>query len=193
MPHKERNDNMKKKTVFRPEISLELHLSSHHKQSIVKVRDVDDTITILDGIKELTNDHLAIIYLDKDDVVIEIDTFLQGIDAFSTEQGTRALSSIIYNQNSGKPFKVILAQTVNGTARSLSDYIHLNNLVKFSARLLLVGVELVDCVLIGCDDYFSFRRDKQKWIEYSKQLDIMKAFVTGPFLPEIIDGNTINE
>jgi DNA repair protein RadC len=180
---------MKKKIVFRPEISLELHLSSKRKQSVIKIHNTDDAFTILDSIKELTTDHLAIIYLDKDDVVIEIDTFLQGVNEFSTEQATRALSSVIYNQNSGKPFRVILAQTVNGSAKSLSDYINVNNLAKFSARLLLVGVELIDCILIGDNDYFSFKRDKNKWIEYSTQLGLMKELVSGPFLPEIIDDN----
>ncbi|MCP4348269.1 MAG: hypothetical protein GY795_22505 [Desulfobacterales bacterium] len=180
---------MERKVIFKPELSLELHLSSKQKQSIIKIRDTNDAVRILDSIRELTTDHLAIIYLDTDDAVIEIDTFLRGIDEFSTEQGTRALSSVIYNQNSGKPFRIILAQTVQGHAGFLSDYINVRNLANFAARMLLVGVELTDCILIGEDSYFSFRNDKQKWTEYSEQLNIRKEFVSGSFLPEIIDAD----
>ena len=153
---------MKQKPISRPELSLELHLTSKQKQSIIKITNPGEAITVLENIKELTTDHLAIIYLDKNDVIIEIDTFLQGIDEFNTQQGTRALSSILYNQNTGTPFKVILAQTVHGTAKTLCDYINVRNLANFAARLLLVGVELVDCILIGEDDYFSFKDFKAR-------------------------------
>ncbi|NKC15897.1 MAG: hypothetical protein GKR94_27975 [Gammaproteobacteria bacterium] len=83
---------MNKKTIFRPELSLELHLASKRKRSVLRVNDTKDAIIVLEGIKDLTTDHLAIIYLDDDNNLIEVDTFLQGIDEFTTAQATRALS-----------------------------------------------------------------------------------------------------
>lgn len=179
---------MSKKTIFRPELSLELHLASKQKKSVVKINDADDAIVVLEGIKDLTTDHLAIIYLDDENNLIEVDTFLKGIDEFTTEQSTRALASVIYNQNSGTGFKVVLAQTVYGNPESLKDYLNIKNLANFAARLMLVNVELIDCILIGESGYFSFKRDSKKWVEYDEQLQLRKEILgDGGFLPNIID------
>lgn len=174
--------------IFRPELSLEMHLASKRKKSVLKICDTDDVIVVLEGIKDLTTDHLAIIYLDNNDNLIEIDTFLKGIDEFTTEQSTRALASVIYNQNSGVGFKVILAQTVHDNPKSLADYINIKNLANFAARLLMVNVELLDCILIGETEYFSFKRDKNKWIQYGEELQLRKEILgDGGFLPNLID------
>jgi len=179
---------MERKPILRTELSLEIHLSSKQKRSVITVKDTDDAIVILESIKELTNDHLAIIYLDQNDVVLEVDTFLQGLDEFNTEHATRAIASVIYNQNSGEKFKVIIAQTVNENPATLSDYLNMKNLANFATRLLFVGVELIDCILIGETSYFSFKRDKKKWTEYKEQLKLRKELLLDePFIPKILD------
>ncbi len=177
----------KKEIIFRPELSLELYLSAKHKRSKLAIHDTDDAIVILEGIKELTTDHSVLIYLDSNNVVVEVDSFINAVDRFDTVDANRALAGTIYKQNKDPMIKVILARTMPDTVALGPEHIDIKKLANFAIKFLWLNIELVDVILIGPKGYFSFKQHKDGWAQYTKELDIRKELtMEEPFLPDVV-------
>ncbi len=177
----------KKEIIFRPELSLEWYLSAKHKRSKLTIQDTNDAIVILEGIKELTTDHSVLIYLDSNNVVVEVDSFINAVDRFDTVDANRALAGTIYKQNKDPMIKVILARTMPDTEVLGLEHIDIKKLANFAIKFLWLDIELVDVILIGPKGYFSFRRHKEGWAQYTKELDIRKELtMEEPFLPDVV-------
>ena len=177
----------KKEIIFRPELSLELYLSAKHKRSKLTINDTGDAIVILEGIKELTTNHSVLIYLDSNNVVVEVDSFINAVDRFDTVDANRALAGTIYKQNKDPMIKVILARTMPDTEVLGPEHIDIKKLANFAIKFLWLDIELVDVILIGPKGYFSFRRHKEGWAQYTKELDIRKELtMEEPFLPDVV-------
>jgi len=177
----------KKETIFRPELSLEWYLSAKHKRSKLTIQDTDDAIVILEGIKELTTNHSVLIYLDSNDVVVEIESFINAVDKFGAVEATRALAGVIYKQNKDQMIKVLLARTMPDIDVPTPEHIDIKKLANFAIRLHWIEVELVDVILIGSKGHFSFRNNKEGWAQYTKELGIRKELtMDGPFFPDVV-------
>ena len=72
--------------VFTPELILEYRLTAGKKTSNLKIKTASDAFLILNGIKEISGNNLVLVYLDADDVVVAMDSFVCGIDAFDVPQ-----------------------------------------------------------------------------------------------------------
>lgn len=177
----------KKEIIFRPELSLEWYLSAKHKRSKLAINDTGDAIVILEGIKELTTNHSVLIYLDSNNVVVEVDSFINALDQFDTVDANRALAGTIYKQNKDPMIKVILARTMPDTEIVGPEHIDMKKLANFAIKFLWLEIELVDVILIGSKGYFSLRRHKEGWGQYTKELTIRKELtMEEPFLPDVI-------
>ncbi len=126
----------KKEAIFRPELSLEWFLSAQHKRGKLTIQDVDDAVLILEGIKELTTDHSVLIYLDSNNVVVEIESFINAMDKFKTVEANRALAGAIYKQNKDRMIKVILARTMPNVETLTPEHVDMKKLANFAIRLL---------------------------------------------------------
>lgn len=177
----------KKKVIFRPELSLEWYLSANHKRSTLKIQDTDDAIVILEGIKELTTNHSVLIYLDSNNVVVEVESFINAIDQFNAVEANRALAGAIYKQNKDPMIKVILARTMPDTEVLSLEHIDMKKLANFAIRLLWIEIELIDVILIGSKGYLSLRKHKEGWRQYRKELEIRKELsMEEPFFPDVV-------
>lgn len=58
-------------------------------------------------------------------------------------------------------------------------YLGLNQLAIFGYKLLLFGIELRDCILIGNENHFSFKEDSATWNKYKTQVDFLKDLTSG--------------
>ena len=93
---------------------------------------------------------------------------------------------VLYNQNSGINFRIIIAQTVYGDPGQLVDRIDTKTLANFAARMLLMRVELFDCILIADTGYLSLKEHGEKWTEFTDQLRQRKDIIgDGSFFPDI--------
>ncbi|NKC11453.1 MAG: hypothetical protein GKR94_04370 [Gammaproteobacteria bacterium] len=152
-----------KRVIYRPELVLEYRLAVNQKGSKLSVNTADDALRILDGIKQLSDEHLVLIYLDAQGVVAGVDTFLCGIDAFDVTQSSRALANAIQKQNREPSLKVIIAQTIPERKHLVAAVAYLEGLRVFSIRLAALQIELVDFILLSYDTVFSLRRDANAW------------------------------
>lgn len=178
---------MNDKIIFRPEILLEYTLSATESKSKLSIQSTKDAILILEGIKPLTTDHLVIIYLGENDVVVGIDTFVCGLDGFNAAQTTRALSSILQHQNRCSTLKVVIAQTVYNVKTPMLEDIDIQGLTNFAIRVMTFDIELVDCILIGQEGYFSFKSNEKIWAEYTQKVETIKEFILKePFIPYLL-------
>jgi len=176
-----------KETIFRPELSLELYLNAKHKRSKIVIQDTQDAIVVLEGIKELTTNHTVLIYLDSNDVVVEVDSFINSLDQFESLDANRALAGTIYKQNKDPMIKAIMARTVTDMGKLSADHIDMKKLANFAIRMLWLDIELEDLILIGPNEYFSLRKNQNAWSHYTKELDIRKELSMGePFIPDVI-------
>ncbi|GAJ20867.1 unnamed protein product, partial [marine sediment metagenome] len=128
-------------------------------------------------------EHLVLIYLDGNDVVVGVDTFVCGIDAFDVPQSSRALANAIQKQNREPSLKVIIVQTAP-EAKPLSESdVDLKGLRTFSIRLAALQIELVDFILLGQEEMFSLREDISAWQNYQGSMGkVSKLFLDNEFL-----------
>ncbi|MCP4666792.1 MAG: hypothetical protein GY849_10535 [Deltaproteobacteria bacterium] len=173
--------------IFRPELSLELYLSASQKRSKLVINDTEDAVEILEGIKDLNSDHSVLIYLDENNVVVEVETYLNAVDQFDAVEANRVLASVIYKQNKDPMIKVVLARTIQDVDEATPDQIDLKKLANLAIRFLWVGVELVDFILIGQNSYFSLKKKKQIWSQYERELEVRKQLsMDESFVPDVI-------
>lgn len=166
---------------------MELYLSAKHKRSKLTIQDADDAVVILEGIKKLTTDHSVLIYLDSKNVVVEVDSFINALDQFSALDANRALAGAIYKQNKDPMIKVILARTMPDIKNLGPKHIDMKKLADFAVRFLWLKIELVDVILIGPSGYFSLRKHKEGWGQYTRELNVRKKLaLSGPFLPDVV-------
>lgn len=178
---------MSDQTLFRPELVLELRLGAGRKQSRLEVKSADDAILVLEGIKELTDDHLVLIYLNGDDVVVGVDSFLCGLDEFDAPQASRAVTSLLHRQNRDPALKVVVAQSVPRAGTIGREELDLKGLARLATRIVAFEVELVDCILMGREGYFSYRQDADAWGEYQQWLESMRGtLLEEPFFPRLV-------
>jgi len=165
----------KSEIVFTPELILELNLSSSKKKSIITIKTLDDSIEILEGIKDVVDDHIVLIYLDINNVVVGIDAFLRDMKDLNKEQPNRALSRTILNYSSSKAVrKVIIVQTFPDIESPTSKTINLNDLANFTLKIVLFEIEVIDCILMGKNNYFSFKRNKKAWNLLKEKMKLRK-------------------
>lgn len=176
----------KEKVIFRPELILEYKLNATQKRSKLTVKNSDDAILVLEGIKELTTDHLVLIYLDNNDVVAGVDSFICGIDAFDVPQASRALANAIQKQNRESMLKVVLAQTTTQVRKLSFRDLDLEGIRLLAIRLVALQIEIVDFILMGPNGYYSFKEDTKAWTDYQKGVASMKKLLLEePFFPSL--------
>ena len=72
-----------------------------------------------------------------------------------------------------------LAQILPKESKVNAQNIGLNQLAIFGYKLLLFGIELRDCILIGTENHFSFKEDSTTWNKYRTQVDFLKDLTSG--------------
>ncbi len=175
------------KPIFRPELSLELYLNAKEKRSRLTINDTNDAVEILEGIKDLTSEHSVLIYLDENNVVVEVETYLNAVDQFNAVESNRVMAGVLYKQNKDLMIKVVLARTVQGVDEVTTDQIDLKKLANLAIKFLWAGVELVDFILIGQNSYFSLKKKQHVWSQYEKELEIRKQLsMNESFIPNVV-------
>ena len=163
--------NKKHKVVFTPELVIELRLNALDKSSKVSIKNAEDTILVLEGVRGLIDEHLVVIYLGKNNVVEGIDAFLTNIKGLDKEKPNRALVRAMINQTTNKEISsVIIVQSLTKVDKPSIKSTNLANLASLAGKMILFEIEVFDCILMGKKGYFSFRRDKKTWANFEKEI-----------------------
>lgn len=175
------SNDAERNTIFRTELSLELHLGAGGKRSTLSIRSTEDVVTVVDGIKALAADNLIVIYLDEHDVIVGVESFLGSLDRFDLAQSTRAMSAVLSADQREGMRQVVVAQLLPQRGSVEAAHIEMRQLATFAYKLSLFSIRLRDCILIGRDGYFSFREDSTAWAAFEKRLKLLHD-VTDPVL-----------
>lgn len=117
--------------------------------------------------------------------MVAVETFLRAVDAFSFAQATRAISSVLVNQNRDSMVKVLIAQTLPNIKQPTAKHVRIKELANFAWRVAMFNVQVVDCILIGEEGIFSYREDPEAWGEYLKEMALRQEISGGEFLEDL--------
>ncbi len=149
---------------FRPELRIELTCNAAKKSSVVGIKTASEAIVLLEGVKELIEDHMILIYLDKGNVVTGIDAFLHNIEELMRGEPNRALSrTITHFSGSNRVDQVIIIQALPNTRNPNINSIKSEMLATIAAKMLLFDITTIDCILLGIESYFSYKETDGAW------------------------------
>jgi len=163
--------------VFTPELIIELRLKSSGKSSKITIETPEDTMDILDGIKDLLDEHLVLVYLDDNKVVEGIDAFLTNLKSLDKERPNRTFVRTLVNQTTSKEISsVIIIQTVPVVDKPDIKSVDMTNLASLAGKMLVFEIDVFDCILMGSNGYFSFKQNMEAWVRFEEAINKKREY-----------------
>ena len=81
--------NLKDKSKL-PELRIELTFNAINIKNTIGILGASEVVSILEGVKDLIEDHMILIYLDRNNAIMGIDAFLHNIEELMRGEANRA-------------------------------------------------------------------------------------------------------
>jgi len=92
-------------------------------------------------------------------------------------------------QNRAPSLKVIVVQTTSKNEKLSFNDIDVDGLRLFMIHLVALGIDLVDFILMGPDEYLSMKENKTAWQKYKQSIDSMQKLLFEDMFDKTLFGN----
>lgn len=161
-----------------PEMRIELSYQATRCKSVIGFIDASEIVVMLEGAKKFIEDHMILVYLDKQNLIMGIDAFFHNVEELMRGEPNRALSrTITHFSSSSRVDQVVIVQALPQTENPTIESIKPEFLANIAAKMSLFDILTNDIILMGTKGYFSYKENDQAWKVLQKALKHQQDFL----------------